>query len=187
MESDIGHWESESVPVYMTADGSCSSDIFDADGIKPWRITVVWTFRSGTPLPSSMTLEHTGGQPVTAEAWRLVKPAAVLNIARSGLRTWADVLANLLSQSPAAEEAENFRQLTRQQQVKRNASQYSDQHYREVAAVYNAAKASGDTRPRRTVVRHFLDAYPGLDSRTDHRVKAWLRTARERGYIPKEG
>jgi len=110
----------------------------------------------------------------------------VLTIARSTLQVWADVLSYLLNKSPAAEEAETWRQLTHQQQVKRNASQYSDQHYREVAAVYNAAKASGDTRPRRTVVRHFLDAYPGLDSRTDHRVKAWLRTARERGYISRE-
>lgn len=72
---------------------------------------------------------------------------------------------------------------TRPSGVKRGAPrQYSDGHYRRVAAVYQAAEAAGRP-PVREVARAFEGKFPGLTDPTDRRARAWVRAARARGFL----
>jgi hypothetical protein len=67
----------------------------------------------------------------------------------------------------------------------------TDEHIREVAEVYLAAKITQPRQARQAVADHFRQTYPDkygdLGAPNDHRVKSWIQAATNCGLIPKKG
>lgn len=157
----------------------------------PWAAHVTWQVTEGRAVPAAVTLYAMRGQPVTAEAWRGVRVADVIEQSRASsealqqlLHTMGELAATVDAAPPDERQQERARRaeaLHAARPRKRGGQpHYGEDHYRRVAQVYSAAIAASDPRPVLAVVRAL-----GLDPKTDHtRAKGWVAQARKRGLIP---
>ena len=99
--------------------------------------------------------------------------AAVIDEARAT----AEWLAPVTGRQAPAELAEPVRTGQRGR-----PATYTDDFYRRVARVYQAAAKVGQ-RPLQAVRRAFEHDYPGIADAGDYRVKAWAAAARAKGYL----
>jgi hypothetical protein len=142
----------------------------------------------GRATPISIELRSPHGEPVTAEAWRSVRVAEVIEATRKELR---DLLGVQIAVDEAlvavggdpgprlASSQARARALEDQPRRPGRPRTWDDEHYRRVAEVYLTALADHDPRPVRAVAKAF-----GIRNRKDTRAKAWVRDARQRGFIP---
>ncbi len=162
------------------------------DPTAPWEATVTWRWAERRWTPVAVELRSRTGEPVTANAWRAVRPAAVIEDTRARLQWGHGATATHLAGRGEADAAEVVRRVGDGLTVEAPARPgrppvYSDKHYWEVGAVYSRAKATASQRPVRAVARAFAERFPGVDGARDTRAKAWVREARRRGYIEAEG
>ncbi|KQN94883.1 hypothetical protein [Arthrobacter sp. Leaf69] len=156
------------------------------DETAPWEGTVTWSLDGETATPIAVELRSRNGQPVTPEAWRTVKVAAVIGETRNRLN-WiygriSDVLAGK-GNPEAATTAKAYADPLAGTPRRGRRSIYDAAHFARVAGLYNAAVRSGDTRPVRTVAHQLAATMEDPQLTKDNRVKAWVREARKRGLI----
>jgi hypothetical protein len=131
-------------------------------------------------------ISREGGPPITADVWRRVRIGDVFADARSKL----SAMAGIVSQRTIGQLSTYTRELAD------NAIRHpgrprdlTDDHLREVAEVYVAAKITQPRHARQAVTDHFKQAYPDqygdLGAPNDHRVKSWIQAATNRGLIPR--
>lgn len=148
----------------------------------PLKLSVEWEVVGGKAVPVAIELRSPHGEPITAEAWRSVRVADVIERTRGelrGIRKVQRAIAQLDNRPDDAEQAEaEAEQFTRPRKRGR-PPEWPAQHYRDVASVYLAAVAASDPKPVRAVAAEWQ-----LDDPNDYRPKAWVREARRRGLIP---
>lgn len=156
------------------------------DETAPWEVTVSWVIEGESAIPVAVELRSRNGQPVTPEAWRKVKVAAVVRETRGRLKWLHSRVAEVLSSEgnlKAADRAEIGANALQPPARRGRRSIYDAAHFARVAGLYEAAVSSGDTRPVRTVAHQLAAAWQDPQLTKDNRVKAWVREARKRGLI----
>jgi len=156
------------------------------DETAPWEATVTWAIEGETATPVAVELRSRNGQPVTPEAWRTVKVAAVVRETRNRLEWLHTRVAEVLSGEgdPESAATANLGANALKLPARRGRrSIYDAAHYARVADLYNAAVSSGDTRPVRTIAHQLAATIDDPQLTKDNRVKAWVREARKRGLI----
>ncbi|MEE2528302.1 hypothetical protein V1639_04555 [Pseudarthrobacter sp. J75] len=156
------------------------------DETAPWETTVTWAIDGETATPVAVELRSRNGQPVTPEAWRAVKVAAVVSETRNRLGWTYERVSEVLAgkgKADAAAAAQAYADPLQDIPRRGRRSIYDAAHFERVAGLYNAAASSGDTRPVRTVAHQLAAAMQDPQLTKDNRVKAWVREARKRGLI----
>jgi hypothetical protein len=138
-----------------------------------WIAAVTFEVGTGGAVPVGVELRSTIGQAVSRKAWDAVKVATVIDQARA-TAAW---LAPVTGRQAPAELAEPVRTGRRGR-----PATYTDDFYRRVARMYQAAEKVGQ-RPLRSVARAFESEYPGLADSGDNRVKSWAAACRARGLL----
>lgn len=132
-------------------------------------------------------ISRPGGPAITAELWRRVRIGDVLAEARSGL----SAMAGFAARASTGQLSTYTQQLSANVMRRGRPRDLTDDHLREVAEVYLAAKITQPRQARQAVADHFRQTYPNkygdLGAPNDHRVKSWIQAATNRGLIPKEG
>ncbi|MGY3378674.1 hypothetical protein ACVWYS_000631 [Arthrobacter sp. TE12231] len=156
------------------------------DETAPWEATVTWALDGETATPIAVELRSRNGQPVTPEAWRTVKVAAVIGETRNRLNWIYGRVSQVLEAEgnpEAATTAQVYADPLADTPRRGRRSIYDAAHFARVAGLYNAAASSGDTRPVRTVAHQLAASMEDPQLTKDNRVKAWVREARKRGLI----
>ncbi|WOH17697.1 hypothetical protein IRJ34_15280 [Paenarthrobacter sp. GOM3] len=156
------------------------------DETAPWEATVTWALDDETATPIAVELRSRKGHPVTPEAWRTVKVAAVIGETRNRLN-WIYGRASQVLEGKGNPEVAAMAQAYADPLVdtprRGRRSIYDAAHFARVAGLYEAAVSAGDTRPVRTVAHQLAATMQDPQLTKDNRVKAWVREARKRGLI----
>ena len=156
------------------------------DKTAPWEVTVTWAVEADTATPIAVDLRARNGQPVTPEAWRAVKVAAVIRETRARLGWQHERVAGILAgqgDTEAAVKAQRGSDALSERPRPGRRSIYDAAHYARVADLYKTAVQAGDTRPVRAVANQLAATLDDPQLTKDNRVKAWVREARKRGFI----
>lgn len=187
--STFEEWQSTLARLGMDPDAATAvQDLvsISQDETAPWEATVTWAIDGETATPVAVELRSRNGQPVTPEAWRTVKVAAVISETRHRLGWTYERVSDVLAGKGNAEAAAKAQALTdplADSPRRGRRSIYDAAHFARVAGLYNAAVSSGDTRPVRTVAHQLAATIDDPQLTKDNRVKAWVREARKRGLI----
>lgn len=158
---------------------------------KPLRLLAFVHFREANgrvDVCEVQLISREGGPAITAELWRRVRIGDVIEEARSGL----SAMAGIVSQRTIGQLSTYTQELSAAaMRHPGRPRDLTDDHLREVAEVYLAAKITRPRHARQAVADHFRQTYPNkygdLGAPNDHRVKSWIQAAIGRGLIPKEG
>lgn len=156
------------------------------DSAAPWEVTVTWALEADSATPVAVELRARNGQPVSPDAWRAVKVAAVVRETRARLGWQHERVAGILAgqgDTEAAVKAQRGSSALSERPRPGRRSIYDAAHYARVADLYNAAVRAGDTRPVRTVAHQLAATLKDPQLTKDNRVKAWVKGARKRGFI----
>ncbi|WP_421743321.1 hypothetical protein [Cellulomonas sp.] len=155
-------------------------------GAPEWAVGVRWVVDGDALVPSAITLTAPAGEAVTAVALRRVKVGDVIG------RTRARARIALLGEAWQAErrgEAVGFdaqavgEAAVRQPKRRGGAPRtYDDDHYRRVAAIYDAARSPERGKAPEPPVRAVAKAF-GLSETEMAKAKGWVARARALGFL----
>ena len=161
------------------------------DPSAPFEVTVTWQEINDKPTPVAVEMRSRSGQPVTGEVWRSVRVAHCVKWSRHYLGWVARLAAkSLRDQGRDAARVEQVGKAFRRPPGKAGRPpSFGQEHFAEVARVYQAAVASGSRRPVRDVAVHMErtnpedDRYTGATRSGNTAAKGWVARARALGLI----